>query len=152
MAIDLLDEEIIKLLAQNAKERNEVLAEKLKVTPGTVRRRIKKLITGGLIRIVAIVNPKKVGYPLAAVVAYHIETDKLDSAIKFLANIPEVVWVTSTIGQFDIISAIRFRSTDDLNKFISKVMPQVEGLRESETFMCLQEGKLKYSLMYTRDI
>lgn len=150
--MDLLDEEIIKLLAANAKERNEVLAKKLGVTTGTIQRRKKALINDGLIRIVAIVNPKKVGYPVAVIVSYNIERNKLESAMKFLANISEVVWASFTTGRFDIISAMRFRSNDDLNEYLTKTMSQIEGLKDSETFICLHEGIMSYSLMYTRDI
>ena len=150
MGIDLLDEELIKLLAKNGRESTEVLAKKLKVTPSTIRRRVNDLIKSETIRIVAVVDPKKAGYPLAAVIAYDVEHDKLDSAMKLLANLPEVTWVSSTTGRFDIISVQRFASTDDLNDFINKVMVQIEGLKDSEAFVCLHEGKGNYSMMYTK--
>ena len=114
MAIDLLDEELIKLLAKNGRESTEVLAKKLKVTPSTIRRRVNHLIKSETIRIVAITDPKKAGYPLAAVIAYDVDHDKLDSAMELLASLPEVTWVSSTTGRFDIISVQRFASTDDL--------------------------------------
>ncbi len=149
MGIDLLDEELIKLLAQNGRESSEVLAKKCKVTPSTVRRRLNELIRKGMIRIIAVVDAKKVGYPLAAVIAYDVEHDKLDSAMKLLSHMHEVTWISTTAGRFDIISITRFDSTDGLNTFINKVMPKIEGLRDSEAFVCLHEGKGSYSLMYT---
>ena len=148
--IDLLDEELIKLLAQNGRESADKLAKKLKVTPSTVRRRMNELIKKKVIRIVAITDPKKAGYPLAAVIAYNVEHEKLDSAMKFLANLPEVTWVSTTTGRFDIISVQRFSSTDDLNDFINKVMSQIEGLKDSEAFICLHQGKPLHSMMYTK--
>ncbi|MFC1914974.1 Lrp/AsnC family transcriptional regulator [Chloroflexota bacterium] len=150
MGIDLLGEELIKLLAQDGRESTELLAKKLKVTPSTIRRRLNELIKKGLVRIIAVVDPKKVGYPLAAVVAYDVENDKLDSAMKLLASLPEVTWVSTTTGRFDIISIMRFDSTDGLNEFINKVMVKIEGLKDSETFVCLHEGKGNYSMMYTK--
>lgn len=152
MAIDLLDENIIKLLAQNATESNEVLAKKLGVTLGVIQRRKKALINDGVIRIVAIVNPRKMGHPVAVIVGYNIDRKKIDETMKFLANIPEVVWASFTAGRFDIISAMRFRSNDDLNEFLTNKMVEVDGLIDSETFICLHEGILNFSLMYTRDI
>jgi len=149
MGIDLLDEELIKLLAQDGRASSEVLAKKLRVTPSTIRRRLNELIKNGLVRIIAVVNPKKVGYPLAAVVAYDVEHNKLDSAVKLLSALREVTWVSTTTGRFDIISIMRFDSTDGLNEFINKVMVQIEGLKDSEAFVCLHEGKGNYSMMYT---
>jgi Lrp/AsnC family transcriptional regulator for asnA, asnC and gidA len=151
MGIDLLDEGIIKLLAQDGRASSEMLAKKCKVTPSTVRRRLNELIRKGMVRVIAVVDPKKVGYPLAAVIAYDVEHDKLDSAMKLLSNMHEVTWISTTTGRFDIISITRFDSTDGLSEFINKVMPNIEGLKESETFVCLQEGKGSYSLMYTQN-
>lgn len=152
MSITLIDEELIKLLAQNGRETAEVLAKKLKVTPSTVRRRLNELIKKGVVRIIAVVDPKKVDHPLAAVVAYDVEHDKLDSAMKLLASLPEVTWVSSTTGRFDIMSIMRFESTDGLNEFINKVMVKIEGLKDSEAFVCLHEGKGNYSMMYTMNL
>ena len=49
MGIDLLDEGIIKLLAQDGRTSSEVLAKKCKVTPSTVRRRLNELIRKGMV-------------------------------------------------------------------------------------------------------
>jgi len=148
MALNLLDEELVKLLAQDGRESSEVLAKKLRVTPSTVRRRMNELIKSGIIRITAVVDPKKVGYPLAAIVAYDVEQNKLDSAVNFLSSLREVMWVSTTTGRFDIISAMRFNSTEELNLYINKTMNQIDGLKDSETFVCLHEGKGNYSMMY----
>ena len=150
MKIDFLDEHLIKLLAQDARVSSEVLAKKLKVTPSTVRRRLNELIKNKVVRILAAVDPNKVGLSLATVIAYDVETDKLDSAVNLLANRPEVIWVSTTTGRFDIISLVRVSSTDELYEFINKVMSQVDGLKNSETFVCMHVEKGgNYSLIYT---
>ncbi len=56
MKIDLLDEGIIKLLAQDGRASSKVLAKKCKVTPSTVRRRLNELIRKGMVRIVAVAD------------------------------------------------------------------------------------------------
>jgi len=150
MKMDLLDEHLIKLLAQDARVSSEVLAKKLKVTPATVRRRLNELIKNKVVRILAAVDPNKVGLPLAVVIAYDVEHDKLDSAVNLLANRPEVTWISTTTGRFDIISLVRVASTDELYEFINKVMSQIDGLKNSETFVCMHVEKGgSYSLIYT---
>ena len=150
MKMDLLDEHLIKLLAQDAQVSSEVLAKKLKVTPATVRRRLSELIKKKVVRILAAVDPNKVGLPLAAVIAYNVEHDKLDLAVNLLAHRPEVTWISTTTGRFDIISLVRVASTDELYEFINKVMSQIDGLKNSETFVCMHVEKGgNYSLIYT---
>ena len=64
--------------------------------------------------------------------------------MEMLANRREVRWVSSSTGRFDIIVLARFHSTDELSGFIQKDLAQVEGLRNSETFVCLHVKKGRY--------
>ena len=52
--IDSLDEQLINLLAKDAKQSSEVLARQLCVSSSTIRRRMKKLVQGGVLRITAL--------------------------------------------------------------------------------------------------
>ena len=135
--IDSLDERLIKLLQEDAGQSSDVLAEQLKVSAATIRRRIRRLINSNIIRIGAVVDPGKVGLPLAAVIAIDVAHDKLDSAIQKLTHRPEVIWVSTTTGRFDIIALARFSSTDGLSKFVQNEMAKIEGVKDSETFVCL---------------
>lgn len=135
--VDSLDVRLIKLLQEDAGKSSDVLAKQLKVSAATIRRRIRRLLKSNVIRIGAVVDPGKVGLPLAAVIAIDVAHDKLDSAIQKLTNRPEVIWVSTTTGRFDIILLARFSSTDGLSKFVQSEMAKIEGVRDSETFVCL---------------
>ncbi|MDO8568180.1 MAG: Lrp/AsnC family transcriptional regulator [Dehalococcoidales bacterium] len=135
--IDSLDERLIKMLQKDAHRSSGVLAKQLKVSPATVRRRMRRLIQNGTMRIAAIVDPAKIGLPLAAMIALHVEHDKLDSVVKQLSKRPEVGWLSTTTGRFDIMALARFPSTEELSKFIQKETTGIQGIRDSETFVCL---------------
>jgi len=148
--LDLLDQELIKLLAKDASQSNNVIAKKLKVTAATIRRRKNQLVKQDALRIIGVVNPKKIGYGVSVVVAFDVEIAKLDSAVKMLSNRPEVTWISTTTGRFDIISLIRLQSTDELSEFLRETTSNIEGLKNSETFVCLHNAKGgKYSLMFS---
>lgn len=139
--IDSLDERLIKLLQKDARRSSDVLAKQLKVSPATVRRRMRRLIQNGTMRIAAIADPAKIGLPLAVMIALHVEHDKLDSVVEQLYKRPEVGWLSSTTGRFDIMALARFPSTEGLSKFIQKEITEIEGIRDSETFVCLNIKK-----------
>ena len=141
---DSLDEKLIQLLEKDARQSSEVLAKQLNVSPATVRRRIKRLIQSGVLRMMALVDPDKVGFPLIAVIAFDVAHDRLEAAMQTLADLPEVTWVSTTTGRFDILALVRFRSTEELSTFVQKELPNMEGLRDSETFICLQVKKGRY--------
>ena len=142
--IDSLDEKLIQLLEMDARQSSEAVAKQLKVSPATVRRRIKKLIQRGVLRIVALVDPQKVGFPLIAIIAFDIAHEKADSVIQILADRPEVKYASTTTGRFDVLVLARFRSTEELSDFVQKELSNIEGLRDTETFVCLRVQKGRY--------
>ena len=146
--MDSLDEKLIQLLGQDARQSSNVLAKQLKVSPATIRRRVRTLVKSGALRIVGVVDPKKFGFPLVAVLALDVVHDKVDPVMKMLADRPEVRWISLTTGRFDIMALLRFRSTDELAEFVKNRLSNVEGLRNSETFLSLHVEKGHYARFY----
>lgn len=134
--LDDVDRSIIQLLYRDARQSSEELAKQLKVSSATVRRRLKNILEEGVIHIAAIPDPRKVGYPLITLIAFDVEQDKLDVAMKTLSNLKQIKWVMSTTGRFDIMCIAWFRSTDELAKFLQEVVKN-DGIKDSETFLCL---------------
>ncbi len=133
-----MDERLIKLLQKDARQSSEVIAKQLNVSPATIRRRIRKLIRSGTMRITAIADPVKIGLPLAAIIAFNVEHGKLDSIMRALVDRPEVEWVSTTTGRFDMLVLARFASTEELSRFVEKEMAELKGIKDSETFICLR--------------
>lgn len=143
--IDAVDERIIQLLSQDAWQSSETLAKQIGVSSATVRRRIKKLVKNGTLRVGAFVDPVKIGQPLAAVIALGVPHDRVEKVAQQLSSRPEVKWVASTTGRFDILAFLRLGSTDELATFVQKELPRLEVIRSSETFICLHIHKGYYT-------
>lgn len=139
--IDQFDKELISLLEQGARQTSEKLAEQLSASPSTVRRRISKLIKRGVIRIVAIPDPTQIGVPLIAIVAFQILHEKLNSFLKTLGSRKDVKCLYITSGRFDAIALMWFSSTEQLYKFMERELSKIEGIRATETFVCLHVEK-----------
>ena len=138
---DKIDEQLARLLAQDGRQNSETLAKQLNLSSATVRRRLRKLIRDELVHIVGVVDPAKFGFPVAVVITLDVAHDKLESAMETLAKRPEVRLVSATTGRFDIIILARFRSNNGLSEFMTKVLAQLEGVKDSETFLCLDVKK-----------
>jgi len=136
--IDSTDEQLIKLLQEDAQQSSRVLAKKLDISPVTVRRRINKLVRNKVFRIGAIVDPRKIGIPLSIVIGLDVAPDRLPSVLHELVKRPEITWVASTTGRFDIVALARFPSTEDLSKFMQNEISQIEGVKDTEVSVCLQ--------------
>ena len=139
--IDSVDEQIARLLSQDARQNSEALAKQLNLSSATVRRRLRKLIREDVLRIVGVIDPIKFGFPVAVVMTLDVAHGKLESAMEGLAKRPEIRWVSTTTGRFDILALARFRSNNELSEFMTKVLAQLEGVKDSETFICLDVRK-----------
>ncbi len=143
--MDSLDEKLMMLLGKNARQSSDALAKQLRVTAATVRRRMRILLQKDVLHIVGIIDPKKIGLPLAVVMAFDVAHENLESFLEMLADRTEIKWVSTTTGRFDVITIARFRSTEELSEFMRKEIGHTKGLRGSETFVCLDVKKGSYS-------
>lgn len=142
--LDLIDERILVELSQNARISSKELARILKISPATVRRRIRRLIKDGVMAITANINPQKVGLGLVAVIQLNIEPEYLESTAEYLTNKDEVAWMSITTGRFDIYAHVRFVSIEELYSFLREELPNIKGLKNNETSICLQVRKAPY--------
>ncbi len=138
---DSTDERLVRLLGQDARQNSETLAKQLKLSSATVRRRLRKLTRDDLLHIVGVIDPTKFGFPVAVVITLDVAHNKLESAMEALAKRSEILWLSITTGRFDIIALAGFRSTNRLSEFMTKELAQLEGLKNSETFICLDIKK-----------
>lgn len=141
---DQIDQELIQLLEKDASQSSEALAGQLCVSPATVRRRLKRLKQSGVLRIMALVDPDKIGLPVIAIIAINVMRDKIESAVQLLVSQPEIRFLSTTTGRFDIMTCAWFHSTEELSRFILKDLGKVPGLKGTETFICLQVNKGLY--------
>ncbi|MFC1917192.1 Lrp/AsnC family transcriptional regulator [Chloroflexota bacterium] len=146
MLKNLLDEKLIKLLQEDGRQSSNVLAKQLGVSSATVRRRIKKMTDDGLLRIIGLVDPDKAGFPFVALIALDVIHDKLNPALKALASHQEVIWVCATTGRFDVVAVGHFKTSADFSEFLRDELAKIEGLKDSETFLCLhtEKGRFQY--------
>jgi len=141
---DSIDRQLVRLLGQDARQNSETLAKQLNVSAATVRRTLRRLIRSGLLRIVGVVDPTQFGVPLAAVIAMDVAHDKLQLAVEMLTRHPEIRWLSTTTGRFDIMAVAEFRSSEGLSEFVTKTLTQVQGVKDSETFICLDVRKGRF--------
>ena len=139
--VDLLDKDLISLLQQDANQTSEKLAEQLSVSPSTVRRRMSELIKHGVVRIVAIPEPAQIGLPLIAIVAFQIFHEKINSFLQALSSRNDVKCLYVTSGRFDVMALMWFSSAEQLYSFMESEVGKLEGVKATETFVCLHVEK-----------
>ncbi|MEW6142335.1 MAG: Lrp/AsnC family transcriptional regulator [Chloroflexota bacterium] len=132
-----VDSKLITLLQKDGRQSATILSRKLGISAAQVRRRIRHLTRDGTIRIVAVVNIAKIGMRLIAITGLQIVPGKSIQVQQELAESPYIKFVAGTTGRFDVITWARFDSIEELSQFIEHDLSTINGVRSSETSMCL---------------
>jgi Lrp/AsnC family transcriptional regulator for asnA, asnC and gidA len=142
--LDDIDRFIIEAMRQNGREAFAQIAQHLNVSPGMIRVRYNHLVDVGILKVVAITNPLRMGYKTMAMIGIRTEGDKtLDVADKISA-LEEVIYLIVVSGRYDIFAEVVCRDHEDLLKFLTERLAQIDGIRETETFMHLRIMKEIY--------
>ena len=78
-----------------------------------------------------------------AMIALNVSHESLDSVLQALARQREAKWVASTTGRFDVLVLFEFNSTEELFQYVRSKLTRIEGIKDSETFVCLHVEKGK---------
>ena len=144
--MDELDTRIIALLQEDGRASNAGIARRVGVSEGTVRRRLKRLVQEEYIRVVAQLDPGRMGYASEALVGVQVDPDKVDQVANDLAGLEEVSWVTVTTGAFDVFAWATLQSAEALGIFLRTKVGTILGVRRTETFVNLAVKKRGYGL------
>jgi Lrp/AsnC family transcriptional regulator for asnA, asnC and gidA len=142
--LDEIDRQIIAALQKDGREAFAQIAERLEVSPGMIRARYNRLVEMGVLRVVAITNPLRMGYTKMALIGIKAEGGKLMEVASQIAALDEVIYLIVVSGAYDIIAEVVCRDQDDLLQFLTERLYKIDGVRESESFMHLKIMKEVY--------
>lgn len=143
--LDSIDKQLLVLMGKDARQSSEELARHLNVSAATIRRRLRRLIKNGVLRIVGVADPAMVGQGLGVVINLDVEHRQVNAVMEWLIERTEIKWAATTTGRFDIIAIARFESTDHLARFFTEDLTSLEGIKDTETLVSLDVKKGRYT-------
>ncbi len=134
--IDHLDERIIEILRKDSRRPFVDIANQLKVSEGTIRSRVRKLIDDNVIQSFTI---KTTGKNVKAIIEIKIDvnvnTAEVAGEISKYEGVSDVFEVT---GDEDIIAIIDVNSSPQLNDIIEKIR-RFDNVQSTKTRLILKE-------------
>ncbi|MCK7506356.1 MAG: AsnC family transcriptional regulator [Desulfobacterales bacterium] len=76
-ALDDIDRQIMDELQKDGRMAFSQIAERLNVSPGMIRQRYNRLVEQGVLRVVAITNPLRMGFKTMAMIGIRADGSKL---------------------------------------------------------------------------
>jgi Lrp/AsnC family transcriptional regulator for asnA, asnC and gidA len=141
-SIDKLDLQIIQAMMQDAEVSYADLGKQFFVSGGTIHVRIKKLEELGIVQGKRLaVDLKVLGYDIIAFIGIYLEKSSLyDTVALALKNIPQVVRVNYTTGNYSMFVEIVCKDIQQLRFVLHDELQKIKGIERKETLISLEES------------
>ena len=142
--VSVLDKRIIEHLQQDGRRPFTQIAADLGVSEAAVRARTNRLVERGILQVVGVTDPLKLGFQQQAMIGVRCERDRLLQVAEAVSAFAEVDYVVITAGAFDLLIEVVCENNEAILRFLTKRLRAVEGVRETETFVYLRMVKQTY--------
>lgn len=142
--IDELDQKIISLLQYDGRMPNTQIAERLNISESTVRRRVEQLIDDGVMQIVAIAEPHKLGYDEAGMIGITVQAHRITEVADAISELPEVSYLFQAAGEFDLFAEVFCKNREHFVSFLNNKLQKIPGVERTQSFLILKMHKLSY--------
>ncbi|EIK53164.1 AsnC/Lrp family transcriptional regulator [Stutzerimonas stutzeri TS44] len=138
---DELDRRLLALLREDGRAAIAALAERLKVSRGTVQNRIDRLQRSGLLVGFTIrLRHELDNSGVRAITLIELRGGASDAVIAALRQIPEVVQVHTTNGRWDLVVEIRSETLSEFDRVLRELRA-LKGVANSESNLLLAAYK-----------
>ena len=141
-SLDKLDLQIIQAMMEDAEISYADLGKQFFVSGGTIHVRIKKLEELGIVKGKRLaVDLKVLGYDIIAFIGIYLEKSSMyDNVAQALKNIPQVVRVNYTTGNYSMFVEIVCKDMQQLRFVLHDELQNIKGIERTETLISLEES------------
>lgn len=142
--LDRLDRGIIAALQVDGRRAYSRIADEVGVSESVIRYRVRRLEDAGILRIVGIADPMRIGFDLMALVGVKGTAGRLDDICDQLGRLPEASYVVVTAGSFDVFVEVLCRDTAHFAEVLTERIRMIDGVVDTQSFLVLQVRKMSY--------
>jgi DNA-binding Lrp family transcriptional regulator len=140
-----IDQKLLNLLAENSRQTNQALSERLGLAPSTCLARIKALKESGVIKRFTIeVDPEAMGMPLQALVSVRLRPGArhlMNAFGKELRDLPEIKQFFVLGGADDFLIHITARNTEHIRQFVLEHLSSNPAVAGTQTNLVFEHGR-----------
>ncbi len=145
MTLDKTDIHILEILQENGRITNAKLAGMIGISPPSMLERVRKLEASGVIdRYVALINSKKIGYGLTAIIIVSLSLHQVSSlklVVEKLAALEEVQECYQLTGDVDFLMKVATKDMDSYTDFVNNKLSGIPGIQNIKTSFVLNTIK-----------
>jgi DNA-binding Lrp family transcriptional regulator len=140
--LDDTDRLLVRELQADGRLSVNALAERANVSRATAYGRFNRLCDTGVIRgFSALIDPARVGLPIAALILVNIEQNSWQSIREELAELPGLEYLAFTSGGFDMVLLVRVPDVVALRDVVLVRLHGSQHVRSTQTIFVLDEAE-----------
>jgi len=143
MALDDISKRIIEQLQADGRQSYAAIGKAVGLSEAAVRQRVQRLHETGVMQIVAVTDPLRLGFRRQAMIGIRCDGD-LQKVADDLAALEEIDYVVLTAGSFDLLLEVVCEDDDHLLEILGRVRG-VPSVTSTETFVYLKLRKQTYT-------
>lgn len=142
--LDDVDRHVIAALQVDGRRAYARIAADIGVSESVVRYRVQRLEKAGILQVVGIANPLRLGFDLMSLVQVTVESGRLHEVADAIRAYPEVSYLAATAGSYDLIVEIVCRDTAHFTELLTQRLQAVDGVRSTTSALVMEIHKMAY--------
>ena len=142
--LDKAGKAIVEQLQLDGRMPYTKIAKAVGLSEAAVRQRVQQMVDDGIMQIVAVTDPLRLGFRRMALIGLKVDGD-LRTVADQLSEVPEIDYLVLTAGRFDLLCEIVCEDDDALLNLVNDRIRAVHGVRETESFIYLKLCKQTYT-------
>ena len=142
--LDDIDRRLIAELQADGRKPYSRIASELEVSESVVRYRAQRLEDEGVLQVVGIADPLRIGFDRMALVGLKVEPGSARRVCEAASELPETSYVVMIAGSFDVLLEVICRDTDHFTELLTERIQTIDGIVAAESFLVLELHKMAY--------
>lgn len=142
--LDDLSYRIIVELQRDGRASFREIGKRLRVSPGTVRARYSQLRKEGIVEVIAVPNPWRMGMGFHATVGLRLQPGSLEGAVAVLAKQREVGWIGLLVTGYDVMFEVAMSDSHAFGDYKEKLWAEIPGFIGADIYAMWDVRKFRY--------
>lgn len=134
--LDRVDKAILRELQADGRMSYAELGPKVGLSAPATRQRIQRLTDRGVLQVVGVTDPLRLGLPVMAMLGVRVDGDARELADR-IGEEPAVIYLVHTAGSYDLLVEVVCREPSELLEIVNDRIGKKDGVREVETMVYL---------------
>jgi DNA-binding Lrp family transcriptional regulator len=143
-----IDQQLIVELQKDPRKQAKVLARQFGLSETTISRRINRLVSSGMIKLTAIINPLTFGYKVMALLLLQVKLSKFKAISDRIMLHDEIKYMALCTGSADIFLRTHFFSGEHLISYINSKLEAIPGILSIDILIELKQIKFTYGRLW----